>query len=150
MFIKRKDFEKIFSEFATENKKIWAISKVKELHKNIIDIAVRLFNLDFINFVKITNEIIAASSEIKGTNDKKPITTMEHPTAIGIEIIYHVDYKILDFFEINSPIRGNGSKMISAVLTNLPEEWELSVTMDWSDGFWEKMANKYSDREWII
>ena len=150
MIIKRKDFEKIFSELATENKKIWAIAKIKELHKDVIDIAVRLYELDFINFVKITNETIAASSEIKGTTNKKPISRMHHPTATGVEIIYHVGYKILDFFEINSSIKGNGSKMISAILTNLPYEWKLHVTMDWSGGFWKKMKEKYSDREWII
>ena len=150
MFKKRKDFEKLFSEITTENKKIWAISKIKELHKDIIDIAVRLANLDFINYVKITNETIIASSEIRGTRDKKPIATMNHTTAVGVEIIYHCDYKILDFYEINSAIKGNGSKMISAILTNLPKDWKLYVTMDWSGGFWEKMEEKYSDREWII
>ena len=25
----------------------------------------------------------------------------------------------------------------------LPDEWEACVVMDWSDGFWDKMAEKY-------
>jgi len=150
MLIKCRDFKKTFSEISTENKKIWAIGKIKELHKDVIDISVRLANLDFINYVKITNETIIASNEIKGTNNKNPISTMNHTTAVGVEILYHCDSKILHFYEINSPIKGNGDKMISAILTNLPKDWKLYVTMDWSGGFWKKMKEKYSDREWVI
>ena len=149
MNTKRKDFNKIFSQLTTENKKIWAVSTVKELHNDIIDIAVRLLDLDFIHFVKITNQTITASSQIKETT-KQPIARMNHLTAIGIEILYHCDYKVLDFFETNSPVKGNGSKMVSAVLRNLPESWSLAVVMDWSDGFWEKIKEKHCDREWIL
>ena len=152
MFVKRKCFEKTFLEFSVKNnKEIWAISSVRKLHKDIIDIAVRLVNLEFIKYVKISNETIIASSEVKGTKIKKPITTMDHPTATGIEIIYHIDYKILNFYEINSTIKGNGSKMIAAVLTNFPtKDWRFFVTFDWSGGFWKKMKEKYNDRNWII
>ena len=150
MLIKRKYFEKTFLEFATKNKKIGAIGTVKELHQDIIDIAVRLADLEFINYVRISNEAITASSEIKGTKIKIPISTMNHDTAIGIEIVYHTEYKSLDFFEINSPVKGNGSQMVSAVLTNLPKDWNLYVIMDWSNGFWKKMEEKHADREWNI
>ena len=150
MNVKRKDFEKTFSAASIGGKKIWAITSVKELHKDILDVTVRLSNLDFINYVKITDGTIIASSDAKGNKNKKPITTMDHSTAIGVEIMYHSEYKILQFCEINSPIKGNGGKMISAVLTDLPKEWRLFVMMDWSGGFWKKMEEKYSDREWVI
>ncbi len=148
--IKRKEFDNIFSEYNVNSKKVWAITKIKMLDSEIIDIVIRLANLDFINYVRITNEKISASNEIKGTRIKEPVTTMNHPTAIGIEIIYHKEYRILDFNEINSPIKGNGSKLVAAVLENLPKEWSLAVVMDWSNGFWDKMKNKYNDREWIL
>ena len=149
MNFKRKDFEKKFSEFTTENKKIWAISKVEKLNEDIIELAIRLASLDFINYVKITNEAIIASSDRKETGSKNPITTMNHPTAVGIEILYDCNQKYLSFYEINSPIKGNGSKMISTVLTDLPHSWTLAVLMDWSEGFWDKIVEKYSEREWI-
>ena len=149
MNVKRKDFEKKFSELTTENKKIWAISKVEELNEDIIELVIRLVCLDFINYVKITNEAIIASSDRKETGNKNPITTMNHPTAVGIEILYDCNQKYLSFYEINSPIKGNGSKMISAVLTDLPHSWTLAVLMDWSEGFWDKIVEKYSEREWI-
>jgi hypothetical protein len=150
MIVKRKDFEKTFSKFSIENKKTWAISTVKELHKDVLDVAIRLSELHFVNYVKITDATILASSEAKGTKNKKPITTMDHPTAVGVELSYHTEYRIMQFLEINSPIKGNGSKMVSAVLTNLPKDWRLFVIMDWSGGFWGKMKERHSDREWII
>ena len=29
--------------------------------------------------------------------------------------------------------------MVEAVLKDLPEEWNVVVVMDWSDGFWDNM-----------
>ena len=147
--MKRKDFEKKFSECTTENKKIWAVNKVKELDEDIIELAIRLGSLDFINHVRITNDAIIASSEIKEAGHRCPIATPNHPTAVGIEILYDCNHKYLSFFEINSPIKGNGRKMVSAVLTNLPQSWALAVLMDWSEGFWDKIIKEYSEKEWI-
>ena len=149
MRMKRKDFEKKFSECTTENTKIWAVKKVKELDEDIIELAIRLGGLDFINYVKITNEAIIASSEIKETGHKDPIATPNHPTAVGIEILYDCNHKSLSFFGINSPTKGNGRKMVSAVLTKLPQSWVLAVPMDWSEGFWDKIIKEYSEKEWI-
>ena len=33
--------------------------------------------------------------------------------------------------------------MVQAVMTALPDDWEACVVMDWSEGFWERMAKKY-------
>ena len=47
------------------------------------------------------------------------------------------------FFEINFPVSGNGSKMVEVILKDLPENWRPAVVMDWSDGFWDKMKERY-------
>jgi len=148
--IKRKEFEKIFATINAGVKNIWVIHRVKELSSEIIDIALRLSALDFINYVRITDEILAASNELKGLRIKEPVTTMNHPTAIGIEILYYLNYKTINFNEINSPVKGNGSKMVSAILTDLPNDWKVAVMMDWSDGFWDKMKEKHKDIEWLM
>ena len=49
----------------------------------------------------------------------------------------------IQFLEITSAINGYGEKMVQAVMTASPDEWEACVVMDWSDGFWDKMAGKY-------
>jgi len=40
--------------------------------------------------------------------------------------------------------------MVDAVLTDFPKDWQPSVLMDWSNGFWDKMKVKYSDLEWTM
>lgn len=75
---------------------------------------------------------------------------MNHPTATGVQILYHVTLKAIDFFEINSPKKGNGGKMVEAILTDFPLEWQPAVIMDWSDGFWVRMSEKNNHLEWIL
>ena len=47
------------------------------------------------------------------------------------------------FFEITSAVKGSGEKMVKAVVTAIPDDWEAAVVMDYSDGFWDKMSEKY-------
>lgn len=67
---------------------------------------------------------------------------MNHETAIGVQILYSLSYKYINFFDINSPIKGNGSKMEEAIFKDFPTDWEATVVMDWSNGFWNKMKKK--------
>ena len=144
-WIKRKEFESLFATVNAGGKNIWVIIRVKELPSEVIEMALRLSSLDFIKHIRITDQTIAASSEIKGTRVKEPITELDHPTAISIEILYHIAYKCIDFYEINSPVKGNVNKMVSAVLINFPKDWKSAVVMDWSGGFLNKMKEKHSD-----
>ena len=73
---------------------------------------------------------------------------MDHPTAIGVMILYSEIHKYIDFSDINSPVKGCGSKMVEALLKDFPVDWKPYVTMDWSDGFWDKMKAKYSNFDW--
>jgi hypothetical protein len=49
----------------------------------------------------------------------------------------------IQFFEITSAIKGYGEKMVQTVMTALPDKWEACVVMDYSEGFWDRMAEKY-------
>ena len=33
--------------------------------------------------------------------------------------------------------------MVNAFVTAIPDDWEAVVVMDYSDGFWDKMSEKY-------
>ena len=35
--------------------------------------------------------------------------------------------------------------MVLAILKSIPKDWEAVVVMDWSEGFWKKMAKKYNN-----
>lgn len=147
--LKRKEFEKLFLPFNENGKQIWGITKVKELPTPIIQMALNLAELDFIKYINISNEALAASSENYPKRPKVPITHMNHETAVGVQILYNVSYKYINFFDINSPTKGNGSKMVDAILKGLPNDWQPTVVLDWSDGFWDRMKEKYEDLNWI-
>ena len=148
-WIKKGEFNKLFLPYNDNGKQIWVISRVKQLPIEIVNMAIRLAELDFIKYVRICDETLAASSENYPNRPKVPITNMNHDTAIGIQILYSPTYKTVDFFDINSPIKGNGSKMTDAILQGLPKDWQPTVTMDWSNGFWDKMKEKYDQLEWM-
>lgn len=147
--IKRKDFNKQFLPFNEKGKQIWVINRVKELPVEIVNMAIKLAELDFIHYVRICDETLAASSENEAKRVKIPVTRMNHPTAVGIQILYSPKYKTIDFFDINSPIKGNGSKMVNAVLSDFPRDWQPTVVMDWSNGFWDIMKRRYKHLEWM-
>jgi hypothetical protein len=147
--MQRKQFDKLFLPFNQSGKQIWVVTKVKDLPQEIVQIATNLASLDFIRYIRICDESITASSENYPNRPKVPVTRMHHPTAIGIELLYSKRYKTIDFSEINSPTRGNGSKMVEAVLDKLPDAWYPIVLMDWSGGFGEKMMKKHPRIELI-
>jgi hypothetical protein len=146
----RKEFEAYFAPFNESGTQIWVISRAKKLPTEIVKIAVRLTKLDFINYVRICDETLAASSENYPKRPKVPITNMNHETAIGIQIIYSTEYKTINFFDINSPKKGFGGKMVDAVFNDFSKDWRPAVAMDWSNGFWDNMKEKYRQEEWIL
>jgi hypothetical protein len=123
---------------------------VKDLPTEIVSMAKNLADLDFLKFIRISDESLSASSENYPNRPKVPITHMNHDTAIGIQILYSTDYKTIDFFDINSPIKGHGNKMVEAIFKDFPGDWQPAVVMDWSNGFWDKMKDKYKNIDWLM
>jgi len=150
MKIPRKEFNRIFKPYYDKGTQIWVVTGVNELDDLIVKMAINLAELDFIKFIRICDKYLAASSENYPKRPKVPVTIDGHQSAIGIEIIYHPDYKIVDFYSINSPIKGYGGKMVEAIMTELPLDWQPSVTMDWSNGFWDKMAERHHEYDWML
>ncbi len=66
---------------------------------------------------------------------------------VGVHLILDFAPNTIQFFEITSAVKGYGEKMVQSVMTALPGEWEACVVMDWSEGFWERMAEKYDGIE---
>ncbi|MCH7411921.1 hypothetical protein MM213_00380 [Belliella sp. R4-6] len=147
--LKRKEFEPMFQPFNQMGTQIWVITQIKELPIEIIRFALSLAELDFIKFIRIDGSAIAASSENYPKRPKVPLTKMSHPTAIGIEVLYDLKYKTIDFFDINSPIKGHGGKMADAILKEFPKGWKPLVFNDWSDGFWHRIKEKYKHLDWM-
>jgi hypothetical protein len=149
-WVNRKKFEKMFAPFNDSGTQIWVIAKVKKLPLEIVNMTVRLADLYFIKYIRICDETLAASSVNYPKRPKVPITTMNHQTAIGIQVIYSMEYHTINFFDINSPIKGFGSKMMDAVFQGFSNEWQPAVAMDWSNGFWNRMKEKNRPGEWVL
>ncbi len=120
-------------------------SKVKSIHPVVDKIVGNLAQIDIIQFIRISPDFLQASNETTVGRVKTPITKPDHPTAVGVSLMLFFDYRQVQFYEMNSPIKGYGGKMVDAVMNALPEGWEALILMDWSGGFWEKMRKKYNN-----
>ena len=125
-------------------KTIFVATKVKTIHPVVDAIVKSLCEIDLIQYVRISQEDIQASNEIKIKGRIKiPVSTTGHPSAIGVHLIMNFAHNTIQFHEITSAVKGYGEKMVQSVMTALPDEWEACVVMDYSEGFWERMAEKY-------
>lgn len=140
---------KLIEDLNKADKNVWALKRVKSIHP-IIERSVReLANIEPIEFIKLTGDEIIASNEVEGTRVKSPITKPFHPTAIGIYLIYDFQLKTLEFYELNSAVKGWGGQMVKASLKSLPKDWKATLVYDWSDGFWDNMQKKNNQVEWM-
>ncbi|EKD85869.1 MAG: hypothetical protein ACD_37C00591G0004 [uncultured bacterium] len=134
----------------TPNKQVWALQKIKDIDP-VVEHCVRdLSKLDPLKYIKITSNGVIASNQIEGKRDKVPVTKPFHPTAIGIRLIFDFQFKTLEFFEINSATKGWGEKMVEAALNSLPLDWQPTIVMDWSDGFWDRMKKVHNRFTWLV
>ena len=129
-----------------QEKTVFVAAKMKKIHPVVDKISIQLLKIDPIQYLRITPDDLLASNEIKIIGrTKKPISKPNHRTAIGVHLILDFDYGDIQFFEITSAIKGYGERMVRAIVTSIPEDWKAIVVMDWSRGFWEKMAKKYDN-----
>lgn len=120
-------------------------SAVRVVHPVVGVIAANLAGIDRITIVRISPDLLQASSESIGSAVERPVTTPGHPTAIGVSLILDFDVREVQFHEMTSAVRGYGARMVDAVLRDLPEGWTGVVLTDWSSGFWERMAERHAN-----
>ncbi len=133
---------------AVSNGKDIIVSKDMKTVPALIDRIVRnLAQLDIIRYIKVRPDFLAASNEIKG-GSRDPVAVPHHPTATGVSLILDFQHQFLQFYEITAARKGYGQKMVDAVLSGLPEDWEVCIVMDWSGGFWQKMKANYPSVNW--
>jgi len=129
---------------AGKGKTIFVATNVKNIHPAVDRIVTNLCKIDLINYVRVSKEDIYASSEIKIIGrTKMPVSTPDHPSAVGVHLIVDFIFDGIQFFEITSAVKGYGEKMVNAVVTAIPNDWEAAVVMDYSEGFWDRMSEKY-------
>lgn len=146
----KNQLSRLKEDLQQSNATVWALKKVKVVAPIIESTVRELARLEPIRFIKLTGDAILASNEVEGRKIKDPVTKPFHSTAIGVHLVFDFQFKTLEFCEMNSASKGWGEKMVSAALLNLPNDWSPSLVFDWSNGFWEKMQQKYNHLEWLI
>ena len=127
-----------------KEKTIFVATNVKSIHPVVDRIVTNLCKIDLINYVRVTKEDIYASNEIKIIGrTKMPVSTPGHSSAVGVHLILDFISDGIQFFEITSAVKGYGEKIVNAVVTAIPVDWEAAVVMDYSGGFWNRMTEKY-------
>jgi len=119
---------------------------VKSIHPVVDKIVTDLCEIDLIQYVRVAEDYLQASNEIKVKGRiKVPVTTLNHPTAVGVFLLLDFAYDSIQFHEINSAVKGYGEKIVRAIMTAISANWEAAVVMDYSEGFWRRMTEKYEN-----
>ena len=40
--------------------------------------------------------------------------------------------------------------MVDAIFKDFPKDWQATVVMDWSNGFWDRMIEKHKNIDWMM
>ena len=123
--------------------KISKANNVRKVDPIYYLISEKLANIDMLEYVKIYNGRIKASNVLSDDGKKEPITKTGEENIVGVELLIDIPNKIIQFFSITSFVKGYGEKMVSSVVNSTPKEWKIVVVMDWSQGFWQVMTERY-------
>ena len=105
--------------------------------------ATRLAQIPELRYIKIFPERLAASSVLSQDGKKNPVVEIGAEGLVGVELLIDKSTKVVQFYALASAVKGCGRKMVEAVIAATPEDWQLAVVMDWSGGFWRRMAQEH-------
>jgi len=123
--------------------RIFKATNVKNIHPIFLELAERLSSVAMLRFIKIHDDRLCASNLLSDDGNKEPLVETDRKDLVGVELLVDPAFKTVQFFAIVSFKKGNGRKMVSAVVDAVPDDWLLAVARDWSGGFWTKMNKEH-------
>jgi len=96
-----------------------------------------------LRYIKLFPGRLAASNVLSSEGRKNPVVTVGAEGIVGVEILIDPETRVVQFYAITSAVKGCGRKMVAAVVAATPADWHVVVVMDWSGGFWRRMAEEY-------
>jgi len=102
-----------------------------------------LVKIPELRYIKIFPERLAASNIMSEDGKKNPVVEVGTEGLVGVELLIDCSAKIIQFYALNSTVKGCGRKIVVAVVDATPEDWHLAVPFDWSGGFWRKMEQEH-------
>jgi hypothetical protein len=106
-------------------------------------LAVALAGIPELRYVKIFPERVSGSNSLSADGKQYPVVKIGEPGLVGVELLIDAKYAIVQFYALTSSTRGCGRRIVDAVVGATPDDWFLAVAMDWSGGFWARMAQEY-------
>jgi hypothetical protein len=106
-------------------------------------LAVALAAIPALRFVKLFPGRLSASNRLSTDGKKNPVVAVAAEGITGVELLVGADIHVVQFYAITSAEKGVGRQIVEAVVGATPADWLLAVPMDWSGGFWQRMARDY-------
>ena len=116
---------------------------VKRIDPVVQSLAEHLAEIPELRHVKIFPVRLTASNVLSEDGKKNPVVRVGADGIVGVDLLIDGEAKVVQFFGLTSAIKGCGRKIVAAVVNATPEDWHLAVAMDWSGGFWRRMAEDY-------
>jgi hypothetical protein len=129
------------SSFTSE--RIRKAHSVRRIDPVVQSLAEHLAEIPELRHVKIFSERLTASNVLSEDNKKNPVVRVGADGIVGVDLLIDGEAKIVQFFALTSAIKGCGRRIVAAVVGATPDDWHLTVLLDWSGGFWRRMAKDY-------
>jgi hypothetical protein len=121
-------------------RKAHSVRQIQPIFRSLVTALARIQDL---RYIKIFPDRIAASSVLSADGKKNPVVVIGATGMVGVELLVDAPNKIVQFYALTSATKGCGRQIVEAVVGATPEDWFLAVLMDWSGGFWNRMAQDY-------
>lgn len=108
-----------------------------------LELATALSAIPELRYVKLFPERISASNVLSADGKKNPVVEVGAAGIVGVEILIDLERRVVQFFALASAVKGSGRSIVAAVVAATPPDWSLVVPLDWSGGFWQRMAEDY-------
>jgi hypothetical protein len=121
-------------------RKARSVRRVEPIQERL---AIALGAISELRYIKIFPERLAASNVLSADGKKNPVVQVGAEGLVGVELLIESESQVVQFYALTSSVRGCGRKIVGAVVSATPEDWYLAVLLDWSGGFWQRMAEEY-------
>jgi hypothetical protein len=126
-----------------DGERIRKAHSVKYIEPVVQRLTTSLAQISELQYIKIFPERLTASNILSQDGKKNPVVEIGAEGVIGVELLIDRATKVVQFYALTSAVKGYGRKMVEAVIAATPEDWQLTVVMDWSGGFWRKMIQEH-------
>lgn len=121
-------------------RKAHSVRRIEPIYESL---ARSLAKVPELRTIKLFPERITASNRLSQDGKKNPVVEIGAEGVVGVELLIDTQMQVVQFYALTSAVRGCGRLLVEAVIEGTPEDWHLVVALDWSGGFWQRMAAEH-------